>query len=287
MGKLTLSALAVLIKKSVIGVIKYIDLKINANSVHIFEKASANNGYLKTYVVTTAASLAAVTALNTIGEIDIPKDFLLKDSVQLTVVEGTGDNEGKFMVTEEDNVAVETPYEANAQVNAAGSWLDLIVNTQAGDETAVHQLINLSKFIDVYSNGLGLNLSGKTFSIKLNATASGLYVDVDGLKILVDPNNANGKMEMVGSAREPYIYAWTGEFIAGKEFKIGLGTDYSGLFFFAPEANLDPLTDHRLAEPRLQDQGGDMKWVPSVSGKYTLKLYLLRSDLHTSFEPAE
>ena len=167
MGKLTLSALAVLIKKSVIGVIKYIDLKINANSVHIFEKASANNGYLKTYVVTTAASLAAVTALNTIGEIDIPKDFLLKDSVQLTVVEGTGDNEGKFMVTEEDNVAVETPYEANAQVNAAGSWLDLIVNTQAGDETAVHQLINLSKFIDVYSNGLGLNLSGKTFSIKL------------------------------------------------------------------------------------------------------------------------
>ena len=192
MGKLTLSALAVLIKKSVIGVIKYIDLKINANSVHIFEKASANNGYLKTYVVTTAASLAAVTALNTIGEIDIPKDFLLKDSVQLTVVEGTGDNEGKFMVTEEDNVAVETPYEANAQVNAAGSWLDLIVNTQAGDETAVHQLINLSKFIDVYSNGLGLNLSGKTFSIKLNATASGLYVDVDGLKILVDPNNANG-----------------------------------------------------------------------------------------------
>lgn len=192
MGKLTLSALAVLIKKSVIGVIKYIDLKINANSVHIFEKASANNGYLKTYVVTTAASLAAVTALNTIGEIDIPKDFLLKDSVQLTVVEGTDANEGKFMVTEEDNVAVETPYEANAQVNAAGSWLDLIVNTQAGDETAVHQLINLSKFIDVYSNGLGLNLSDKTFSIKLNATASGLYVDVDGLKILVDPNNANG-----------------------------------------------------------------------------------------------
>lgn len=192
MGKLTLSALAVLIKKSVVGVIKYIDLKINANSIHIFEKAIANSGYLKTYVVTTAASLAAVTALNTIGEIDIPKDFLLKDSVQLTVVEGTDDNVGKFMVTEEDNVAVATPYEANSQVNAAGSWLDLIVNTQAGDETAVHQLINLSKFIDIYSNGLGLNLTGKAFSIKLNATASGLSVDADGLKIFIDSNNANG-----------------------------------------------------------------------------------------------
>ncbi len=192
MGKLTLKALGVLLKKAVVAVKKYIDLKINANSVHIFEKSTANTGFLKTYVVTTAASLAAVTALNTIGEIDIPKDFLLKDSVQLTVVEGTGDNVGKFMVTEEDNVAVATPYEANAQVNAAGSWLDLIVNTQAGDETAVHQLINLSKFIDIYSNGLGLNLNGKAFSIKLNATASGLFVDADGLKIFIDSNNANG-----------------------------------------------------------------------------------------------
>lgn len=192
MGKLSLKALGILLKKAVVAVKKYVDLKISANSVHIFEKATANNGYLKTYVVTTAASLAAVTALNTIGEIDIPKDFLLKDSVQLTVVEGTGDNDGKFMVTEEDNVAVETPYEANSQVNAAGSWLDLIVNTKAGDETAVHQLINLSKFIDIYSNGLGLNLNGKAFSIKLNATASGLFVDADGLKIFIDPNNANG-----------------------------------------------------------------------------------------------
>lgn len=118
-------------------------------------------------------------------------------------------------------------------------------------------------------------------------TPGQIWIVGDGTSIGWNPNNANGKMEMVGSAREPYIYAWTGEFIAGKEFKIGLGTDYSGLFFFAPEANLDPLTDHRLAEPRLQDQGGDMKWVPSVSGKYTLKLYLLRDDLHTSFEPAE
>lgn len=192
MGKLTLSALAILIKKAVIGVIKYIDLKINANSIHIFEKATANSGYLKTYVVTTAASLAAVTALNTIGEIDIPKDFFTKDCVQLTVVEGTGDNEGKFMVTEEDNVAVETPYEANAQINAAGSWLDYTINVDDDSENAKHTFVNLTRFVDIYSNGVGLNLSDKTFSIKLNATASGLYVDVDGLKILVDPNNANG-----------------------------------------------------------------------------------------------
>ncbi len=192
MGKLTLSALAILIKKAVIGVIKYIDLKINANSIHIFEKATANSGYLKTYVVTTAASLAAVTALNTIGEIDIPKDFFTKDCVQLTVVEGTGDNEGKFMVIDEDNVAVETPYEANAQINAVGSWLDYTINVDDDSENAKHTFVNLTRFVDIYRNGVGLNLSDKTFSIKLNATASGLYVDVDGLKILIDPNNANG-----------------------------------------------------------------------------------------------
>ena len=226
MGKLTLKALGVLLKKAVVAVKKYVDLKINANSVHIFEKSTANTGFLKTYVVTTAASLAAVTALNTIGEIDIPKDFLLKDSVQLTVVEGTGDNVGKFMVTEEDNVAVDTPYEANAQVNAAGSWLDLIVNTQAGDETAVHQLINLSKFIDIYSNGLGLNLTNKAFSIKLNATASGLLVDADGLKIFIDSNNANGLA------------------ITADGLKLALATQSAaGAMSAADKTNLDGLVD--------------------------------------------
>ena len=226
MGKLTLSALALLIKKSVIGVIKYIDLKINSNSVHIFEKDVANNGFLKTYVVTTAASLALVTAANTIGEIDIPKDFFTKDCVQLTVVEGTGDNVGKFMVTEEDNVAVATPYEANTQVNAVGSWLDFTVNVDDNSETAKHTFINLTKFIDIYSNGLGLNLNGKAFSIKLNATASGLFVDVDGLKILIDPNNANGLD------------------ITAAGLKLALATQSAaGAMSAADKANLDGLVD--------------------------------------------
>ena len=37
---------------------------------------------------------------------------------------------------------------------------------------------------------------------------------------------------------------------------------------------------------RFQDDGGDLKWVPSVSGRYTLTLSLLATDMLTKFEPA-
>lgn len=225
MGKLTLKALGVLLKKAVVAVKKYIDLKISANSVHIFEKATANTGYLKTYIVTTAASLAAVTALNTIGEIDIPKDLLLKSSKLLTVEAGTGANEGKYMVTKEDNVAV-TAYEAPVAVTGVGSWIDLVVNTVAGDETAQHICVDLSSFIDIYSNGNGIDLNNKQFSIKLNATASGLTVDSNGLAINIDSSNANGLS------------------ITANGLKLALASQSSaGAMSAADKTNLDGLVD--------------------------------------------
>ena len=73
---------------------------------------------------------------------------------------------------------------------------------------------------------------------------------------------------------------------AGGEIKIGLGNGWGDQFFYAPEANTDPVSDHRLLPYRFQDDGGDLKWVPSVSGRYTFTLCLLATDLHTSFEPA-
>ena len=73
-----------------------------------------------------------------------------------------------------------------------GTPNSVTINVDDDSENAKHTFVNLTRFVDIYSNGVGLNLTGKAFSIKLNATASGLYVDVDGLKILVDPNNANG-----------------------------------------------------------------------------------------------
>jgi hypothetical protein len=42
-----------------------------------------------------------------------------------------------------------------------------------------------------------------------------------------------------------------------------------------------------LSTYRYQDDGGDVKWVPSVSGRYTLTLCLLATDMWTKFEPAD
>lgn len=114
-----------------------------------------------------------------------------------------------------------------------------------------------------------------------------IWICGNGCSVGWNANSPSGHMDMVGTAREPYYYAWTGEFTAGGELKIGLGGSWGDNFFFAPEDKADPLTDHRLNTYRLQDAGGDIKWVPSVSGRYTFTLCLLATDLHTSFEPAE
>lgn len=117
-------------------------------------------------------------------------------------------------------------------------------------------------------------------------TAGVIWICGDGCSVGWNTNTADGRMTMTGTAREPYYYSWTGEFNAGKEVKIGLGNGWGDQFFYAPEAAADPLTDHRLLMYRLQDAGGDLKWVPSVSGRYTFTLCLLASDMHTTFEPA-
>ena len=113
-----------------------------------------------------------------------------------------------------------------------------------------------------------------------------IWICGNGCSVGWNTNTSSGRLEMVGSAREPYLYAWTGEFTAGGEFKIGLGNGWGDQFFYAPFENADPLTNHELPMYRFQDDGGDLKWVPSVSGRYTLTLCLLADDMWTKFEPA-
>ncbi len=113
-----------------------------------------------------------------------------------------------------------------------------------------------------------------------------IWICGNGCSVGWNTNTSSGRMEMVGSVREPYLYAWTGDFTAGGEFKIGLGNGWGDQFFYAPVANADPLTNHELPMYRFQDDGGDLKWVPSVSGRYTLTLCLLADDMWTKFEPA-
>ena len=196
MGKLSLKAIGVMLKKIAYIAKKYTDFQVSANSVHLYEKATANSGYLKTYILSTALSLAAVTAANTIGEIDIPKDLLVKSGKLLTVEAGEagGTWDGKFVVVAEDGVALDSAnyYEAPDTVTAAGSWIDLVINTVENDGTASHITFDVSKLIDIYTNGNGLNLVNGQFSIKLNATASGLVVDANGLAININSSNAHG-----------------------------------------------------------------------------------------------
>ncbi|MBQ1583456.1 MAG: SusE domain-containing protein [Muribaculaceae bacterium] len=113
-----------------------------------------------------------------------------------------------------------------------------------------------------------------------------IWICGNGCSVGWNTNTTEGRMQMTGSAREPYYYSWTGDFNAGGEFKIGLGNGWGDQFFYAPVENADPVSDHRLPMYRFQDDGGDLKWVPSVSGRYTLTLSLLATDMWTKFEPA-
>ena len=198
MTKKKLSALELALKKISKTAKGYTDDQIDLSKVRMYVKATANTGFLKTYILSFAKTQGEIVAGNTIGEIDIPKDFLVKSSKLLTVEAGTGDNDGKFMVVKENNVAVATPYEAPATVTGAGSWMDFVINTKGTTEaeTDTHISIDLSTFIDIYTNGNGLDLNNKVFSIKLkqvnNADASGLEVSADGLAIKIDSSNANG-----------------------------------------------------------------------------------------------
>lgn len=198
MAKKKLSAIGLTLKKISKTSKVYTDEQIDLSKLRKYEKGTANTGYLKTIILSAAKTLALAEADANRIEIDIPKDFLVKSSKLLTVEAGTGANEGKYMVVKENNVAVGTPYEAPSTVTAAGSWLDFVINTKGTTEAEAdtHISVDLSTFIDIYTNGNGLNLDNKVFSIKLkqvsNADASGLEVDSDGLAIKIDSSNANG-----------------------------------------------------------------------------------------------
>lgn len=116
--------------------------------------------------------------------------------------------------------------------------------------------------------------------------AGQIWICGNGCSVGWETNTAAGRMEMTGSAREPYWYSWTGEFTAGGEIKIGLGSGWGDQFFYAPEANANPMTDNRLLMYRLQDNGGDLKWVipEEGAGRHTFSLCLLASNMHIVYE---
>lgn len=114
-----------------------------------------------------------------------------------------------------------------------------------------------------------------------------MYMVGNGCSVGWDLNKSDGLFK-IEDARNPHLYSWTGQFNAGGEIKICLGGPSWGEdpFFFAPEYDADPLTNHKLDRYRLQNDGGDVKWKPSVSGRYKFTFCLDVKDMHTEFVPA-
>lgn len=113
-----------------------------------------------------------------------------------------------------------------------------------------------------------------------------LYICGSGCSIGWEPSSAEGLFE-VEDSRNPQLYSWTGTFNEGGEIKVNTGTTFNDQFFFAPVANADPATDHRLYNYRYQSAGGDLKWVIKTSGRYKFTLSLDADDMWTSFEPVQ
>lgn len=215
--KKKLSEMELKLKKVGVLAKSYTDEKVDLAKLKKYEKGTPNAGFLKTVILSAKATQVEAEADANRIEIDIPKDFLVKKngSKLLTVVAGTGANEGKWMVVAENSTTIATPYEAPATVTAAGQWIDLVINTKDDSETDEHLSINVNSLVDIYTNGNGLSLDNKVFSIKLRlgtgdaansglafdangalhiaiGTANGLSIDANGLNLALAAPSTNG-----------------------------------------------------------------------------------------------
>lgn len=176
MSQVKLSELELKLKKISKAAKEYADSLGQTSSIRLFEKTNANIGYLKTYVLAYGATqVSEVTPQNTIGEIDIPKDFLVKSgSVQTVAID-------------------DTPYTG---ATVGDKYLDFVINTKdsvSGTETDSHIYIPISDLAAIYQGSNAIDISNANIiSLKLNVTASGLVIDANGLAIQLDPANSNG-----------------------------------------------------------------------------------------------
>ena len=177
MSKKKLSTTEQKIKKVGLIAKKYADDVVLASQLKKYEKATANEGYLKTIILSAKCTLQEATADTNSIEIDIPKDFLVKSATLATVA------------------TADTPYEGAV---VGDKYLDFVINSKDNDDTASHVYLPVQDLVDVYTSGDGIDVSGENvISIKLrmsgNDANSGLAFDANGnLYIAIDPNNANG-----------------------------------------------------------------------------------------------
>ena len=128
---------------------------LDGTIVTLEEQATAETGYLKTYVIKQGG-----TALGT--KINIPKDFLVKSATVQTV---------------------STANDPVSGYNVGDKYLDFIINTKDGSGTNEHIYVNVKDLIDTYTAGTGLTLTNNQFSIGNGAISESMLAQAVQTKI--------------------------------------------------------------------------------------------------------
>lgn len=222
MAKKKLSALELKLKKLGLLAKSYTDAKAAAEKVYLIEKATANTGYLKTYILAAGASTeSAVTNDNKIGEIDIPKDFLVKSG------------EVKSVAT------AGSPYTGAV---VGDKYIDLTINTVGADETAQHLYIPVKDLVDIYTGSNAITVgSDNSISLKLGTTTSGLSITANGLELALATSSAAGAMSAADKSKLDNLYALLSDAELGSWF--GYASDSAMVTTTLPAVSDDSLTD--------------------------------------------
>lgn len=222
MAKKKLSALELKLKKLGLLAKSYTDAKAAAEKVYLIEKATANTGYLKTYILAAGANTeSAVTNDNKIGEIDIPKDFLVK-SGEVKTVETAG-----------------TPYTGAV---VGDKYIDLTINTVGADETAQHLYIPVKSLVDVYTGSNAITVGNdNSISLKLGTTTSGLSITANGLELALATSSVAGAMSAADKSKLDNLYALLSDAELGSWF--GYASDSTMVTTTLPAVSDDSLTD--------------------------------------------
>ena len=141
--------------------------------------ATAESGFASSYQM-------KVNGVPVGDKINIAKDWLLSG-----VTEGVATAADK---------AAGGKFETRDDIAEGDKYIDFAFNVKAnGDgstETTTHLYLNVQDLVDTYTNGLGLNLVGGEFSIKIDGSnANGLSVGAGGIALALataDADDGNG-----------------------------------------------------------------------------------------------
>lgn len=220
MAKKTLTASELKQKKQSLLIKKYVDLLVGASKLNKYEKTTANTGYLKTIILSTATTQQAAEADANRIEIDLAKDFLVKSGSVIVITEGTGADAGKMFkdgveIVSDGNDGYTVGGNAYAGPRTAGKYIDMVINVKSGSADDEHIYINVQDLVDVYTAGNGLSENAGTFALDLDAagglqltgstegakklaikigTANGLSIDANGLNLALATQSSAGAM---------------------------------------------------------------------------------------------